>query len=239
MWKKAWHSIMNSSSILGLSLQSNLLQFICCICQNKKGGKKSCWQIIDKLKILQARGDHHRDVCIIPLSAHGTNPASAAMCGMKIVSVGTDSKGNINIAELKKAAEANKENLSALMVRSDIAFFDAGRELELEEIKLECNVSLFPWNDDRLHILPLMECMKKALMRFVRSFMRMEVKSIWMEPTWTPRYVWCRISNFKTQRCSCIIYRTNHVRGRTLSILWSWFPKVNWQVSRFFFILVV
>lgn len=63
-----------------------------------------------------ARGDHHRDVCIIPLSAHGTNPASAAMCGMKIVSVGTDSKGNINIAELKKAAEANKENLSALMV---------------------------------------------------------------------------------------------------------------------------
>ncbi|XP_022996456.1 glycine dehydrogenase (decarboxylating), mitochondrial-like [Cucurbita maxima] len=63
-----------------------------------------------------ARGDHHRDVCIIPLSAHGTNPASAAMCGMKIVSVGTDSKGNINIAELKKAAEANKDNLSALMV---------------------------------------------------------------------------------------------------------------------------
>ncbi|KAG7029265.1 Glycine dehydrogenase (decarboxylating), mitochondrial, partial [Cucurbita argyrosperma subsp. argyrosperma] len=63
-----------------------------------------------------ARGDHHRDVCIIPLSAHGTNPASAAMCGMKIVSVGTDSKGNINIAELKKAAETNKDNLSALMV---------------------------------------------------------------------------------------------------------------------------
>lgn len=70
-------------------------------------------------------------MCIIPLSAHGTNPASAAMCGMKIVSVGTDSKGNINIPELKKAAEANKENLSALMVRSDIAFFDSGRELEL------------------------------------------------------------------------------------------------------------
>lgn len=74
-------------------------------------------------------------MCIIPLSAHGTNPASAAMCGMKIVSVGTDSKGNINIPELKKAAEANKENLSALMVRSDIAFFDSGRGLELEELK--------------------------------------------------------------------------------------------------------
>uniref|UniRef100_A0A453F8R6 glycine dehydrogenase (aminomethyl-transferring) n=1 Tax=Aegilops tauschii subsp. strangulata TaxID=200361 RepID=A0A453F8R6_AEGTS len=64
----------------------------------------------------KARGDHHRNVCIIPVSAHGTNPASAAMCGMKIVAVGTDAKGNINIEELRKAAEANKDNLSALMV---------------------------------------------------------------------------------------------------------------------------
>lgn len=63
-----------------------------------------------------ARGNHHRDVCIIPVSAHGTNPASAAMCGMKIVSVGTDAKGNINIEQLKKAAEAHKDNLAALMV---------------------------------------------------------------------------------------------------------------------------
>ncbi|KAK1259139.1 hypothetical protein QJS04_geneDACA017959 [Acorus gramineus] len=63
-----------------------------------------------------ARGDSHRNVCIIPVSAHGTNPASAAMCGMKIVAVGTDAKGNINIEELRKAAEAHKDNLSALMV---------------------------------------------------------------------------------------------------------------------------
>jgi len=67
---------------------------------------------------MQSRGDHHRDVCIIPVSAHGTNPASAAMVGMKIVAVGTDSKGNINIEELRKAAEANKDNLAALMVLS-------------------------------------------------------------------------------------------------------------------------
>ncbi|KAJ3684749.1 hypothetical protein LUZ61_013913 [Rhynchospora tenuis] len=71
---------------------------------------------VDQALGYQSRGDHHRDVCIIPVSAHGTNPASAAMCGMKIVAVGTDSKGNINIEELRKAAEANKENLSALMV---------------------------------------------------------------------------------------------------------------------------
>ncbi|PKU88019.1 glycine dehydrogenase (decarboxylating), mitochondrial [Dendrobium catenatum] len=63
-----------------------------------------------------SRGDSHRNVCIIPVSAHGTNPASAAMCGMKIVSVGTDSKGNINIEEVRKAAEAHKNDLSALMV---------------------------------------------------------------------------------------------------------------------------
>ncbi|XP_010472637.1 PREDICTED: glycine dehydrogenase (decarboxylating) 2, mitochondrial-like [Camelina sativa] len=63
-----------------------------------------------------SRGDHHRNVCIIPASAHGTNPASAAMCGMKIVAVGTDAKGNINIEDLRKAAEANKDNLAALMV---------------------------------------------------------------------------------------------------------------------------
>ncbi|KAI3824868.1 hypothetical protein L1987_06340 [Smallanthus sonchifolius] len=65
---------------------------------------------------LMARGYHHRNVCIIPVFAHKTNPASAAMCGMKIITVGTDSKGNINIAELRKATEANKQNLSALMV---------------------------------------------------------------------------------------------------------------------------
>ncbi|EOA15952.1 hypothetical protein CARUB_v10004049mg [Capsella rubella] len=63
-----------------------------------------------------SRGDHHRNVCIIPVSAHGTNPASAAMTGMKIITVGTDAKGNINIEEVRKAAEANKDNLAALMV---------------------------------------------------------------------------------------------------------------------------
>lgn len=74
--------------------------------------------------MLQSRGDHHRNVCIIPVSAHGTNPASAAMCGMKIVAVGTDAKGNINIEELRKAAEAHKDNLSALMVNHVLLFSD-------------------------------------------------------------------------------------------------------------------
>ncbi|GMH24870.1 hypothetical protein Nepgr_026713 [Nepenthes gracilis] len=64
----------------------------------------------------KARGHHHCTVCSIPDSVHGTNPASAARCGMKIVSVGTDAKGNINMEDSRKAAEANNDNLSALMV---------------------------------------------------------------------------------------------------------------------------
>lgn len=64
----------------------------------------------------RSRGDHHRNVCIIPVSAHGTNPASAVMAGMTIVPVGVDSLGNINIQELKEKAEANKDKLAALMI---------------------------------------------------------------------------------------------------------------------------
>ncbi len=63
-----------------------------------------------------ANGEGHRNVCLIPTSAHGTNPASAAMAGMKIVAVKCDEGGNIDIADLKKQAEANKDNLSCIMV---------------------------------------------------------------------------------------------------------------------------
>lgn len=64
----------------------------------------------------QSRGEGHRNVVIIPASAHGTNPASAAMAGAKIVIVKCDEKGNIDIVDLKEKAEANKDNLSAFMV---------------------------------------------------------------------------------------------------------------------------
>ncbi len=64
----------------------------------------------------QSRGDSHRDVCLTPQSAHGTNPASAVMAGMKVVVVKTDERGNIDIADLRAKAEANREQLSALMV---------------------------------------------------------------------------------------------------------------------------
>jgi len=64
----------------------------------------------------ESRGDKHRNVCLIPTSAHGTNPASAAMAGMKIVAVACDPNGNIDVADLKSKAEAHKADLSCLMI---------------------------------------------------------------------------------------------------------------------------
>ncbi|MEO1484830.1 MAG: aminomethyl-transferring glycine dehydrogenase [Bacteroidota bacterium] len=64
----------------------------------------------------KSRGDSHRNICIIPSSAHGTNPASAVMAGMKVVVTGTDAHGNIDVADLKEKVEAHSENLAALMV---------------------------------------------------------------------------------------------------------------------------
>ncbi|MCW5314204.1 aminomethyl-transferring glycine dehydrogenase [Nostoc sp. KVJ3] len=62
------------------------------------------------------RGEAHRNVCLIPTSAHGTNPASAVMCGMKVVAVGCDSQGNIDVDDLKAKAEKHSNELAALMV---------------------------------------------------------------------------------------------------------------------------
>jgi glycine dehydrogenase len=63
-----------------------------------------------------ARGDRHRDVCLIPVSAHGTNPASAVMAGLKVVVVACDEGGNVDLADLRAKAEANRDKLAALMV---------------------------------------------------------------------------------------------------------------------------
>ncbi len=63
-----------------------------------------------------SRGDTERDVCLIPTSAHGTNPASAVMAGMRVVSVRCDDKGNIDLADLRKRAQRYSDQLAALMV---------------------------------------------------------------------------------------------------------------------------
>ncbi|MCH2233418.1 MAG: aminomethyl-transferring glycine dehydrogenase [Crocinitomicaceae bacterium] len=64
----------------------------------------------------EANGDHHRNICLIPSSAHGTNPASAVMAGMKVVVTKCDDQGNIDIEDLRAKAEEHKDNLAALMV---------------------------------------------------------------------------------------------------------------------------
>ncbi|MEH2144710.1 aminomethyl-transferring glycine dehydrogenase [Nostoc sp.] len=64
----------------------------------------------------ESRGEGHRNVCLIPTSAHGTNPASAVMCGMKVVAVACDLQGNINVDDLKAKAEKYSNELAALMV---------------------------------------------------------------------------------------------------------------------------
>jgi glycine dehydrogenase len=64
----------------------------------------------------RARGDAHRDVCLIPTSAHGTNPASAVMAGMRVVVVKADANGNVDVDDLRAKAIEHSANLAALMV---------------------------------------------------------------------------------------------------------------------------
>src|SRR5216110_987163 len=64
----------------------------------------------------QHRGEAHRNICLIPQSAHGTNPASAVMAGMRVVVVKTDERGNIDVADLRAKAEEHALHLAALMV---------------------------------------------------------------------------------------------------------------------------
>lgn len=64
----------------------------------------------------ESRGDSNRNICLIPSSAHGTNPASAVMAGMKVVVTKANDKGNIDVEDLREKAEKHKDNLAALMV---------------------------------------------------------------------------------------------------------------------------
>ena len=67
-------------------------------------------------KYHQARGEGHRNICLIPSSAHGTNPASASMVGMKVVVTACDDNGNVDLVDLKAKAEQHSANLACVMV---------------------------------------------------------------------------------------------------------------------------
>ena len=64
----------------------------------------------------RSRGEGHRDICLIPESAHGTNPASAQMCGMQVVVTKCDANGNVDVEDIKRAAEKFSDRLAALMI---------------------------------------------------------------------------------------------------------------------------
>ncbi len=63
-----------------------------------------------------SRGEAHRDICLIPDSAHGTNPASAQMCGMQVVVTKTDGNGNVDVEDIRRAAEKYSDRLAAIMM---------------------------------------------------------------------------------------------------------------------------
>ncbi|GBD44431.1 Glycine dehydrogenase (decarboxylating) [bacterium HR40] len=64
----------------------------------------------------ESRGEGHRDVCLVPTSAHGTNPASAALAGLRVLPVACDAEGNVDLADLRAKAEAERTRLAALMI---------------------------------------------------------------------------------------------------------------------------
>jgi len=83
----------------------------------------------------ESRGDAHRNITIIPSSAHGTNPASAIMAGQKVIITQCDDKGNIDVTDLRAKAEEHKDNLAALMVT-----YPSTHGVFEESIKDICNI---------------------------------------------------------------------------------------------------
>ena len=95
----------------------------------------------------ESRNDHHRNICLIPASAHGTNPASAVMAGMKVVVTKSTDEGNIDVDDLREKAELHKDNLAALMVTypSTHGVFESTIKEITEIIHEQWWTSLYGW----------------------------------------------------------------------------------------------
>ena len=90
--------------------------FTACSLQPNSGAQGEYAGLLTIRAYHQANGNAHRNIALIPSSAHGTNPASAVMAGMKVVVVKCDERGNIDVNDLKEKAEKHKDNLASLMV---------------------------------------------------------------------------------------------------------------------------
>ncbi|MFK7908002.1 MAG: aminomethyl-transferring glycine dehydrogenase, partial [Chitinophagales bacterium] len=95
---------------------SEITGFAACSLQPNSGAQGEYTGLMVIRAYHQDRGDVHRNIALIPSSAHGTNPASAVMAGMKVVIVKCDENGNIDVADLKLKAEKYSQNLAALLV---------------------------------------------------------------------------------------------------------------------------
>ncbi|MFT3795276.1 aminomethyl-transferring glycine dehydrogenase [Flavobacterium sp.] len=104
MLKKLEHQLNVVTGFAGTSLQPN------------SGAQGEYAGLMAIRAYHQSRGDHHRNIALIPASAHGTNPASAAMAGMDIIVTKTLENGNIDVEDLRQKAIEHKDNLSCLMV---------------------------------------------------------------------------------------------------------------------------
>jgi len=104
MLEELHRDLCESTGFAGVSLQPN------------SGAQGELAGLLVIMAYHKSRGDHHRNICLIPSSAHGTNPASAVMAGFKVVVVKCDENGNVDVADLKARAVEHKDNLAALMV---------------------------------------------------------------------------------------------------------------------------
>jgi glycine dehydrogenase len=95
---------------------SEITGFEACSLQPNSGAQGEYSGLLTIVAYHEFNGDKHRNIALIPSSAHGTNPASAVMTGMKVVVVKCDERGNIDLDDLKIKAETHKDNLAALMV---------------------------------------------------------------------------------------------------------------------------
>ena len=90
--------------------------FTACSLQPNSGAQGEFAGLLTIQAYHEANGDHHRNIALIPQSAHGTNPASAVLAGMEVIVVKCDDKGNIDVVDLREKAEKHKKNLACLMV---------------------------------------------------------------------------------------------------------------------------
>ena len=109
---KGYHEVINKLE----GYLSEITGFAATSLQPNSGAQGEYSGLMVIKSYLDKKGDSHRNICLIPSSAHGTNPASAIMAGLKVVVINTDERGNIDIEDLKSKVNEHKDNLAALMI---------------------------------------------------------------------------------------------------------------------------